>query len=248
LKEVRVPPPLAADGTTVVFVGEFRPVWISPAWLHDHGQISDAELAKVQFELFIPNEATIFKVGWVRCVGNAQQLQFETQQEAEFERLRDLAVAVLRAMPDLELSMMGINRIVHFEVPSLDAWHAVGDNLVRNDLMNNVLHLSGMRSVTFWGTRQDMYGGRIQVQVEPSFQFPRSVFVTYNDHYDLSVVDRQPADREELTELARNEDTSRSKEKTANAVSILSNQWEQSMRRFNNILETVWRTAVAGDA
>jgi hypothetical protein len=243
-----VPPPLAADGTTVVFVGEFRPVRISPGWLHEHGQISDAELAGVQFELLVPNEVITFQVGWIRCVGNAQQLVFETQQEAEFERLRDLAVAVLRAMPDLELGLMGINRIVHFEVPSIDAWHAVGDNLVRNDLMNNVLHLSGMRNVTFWGTRPDIYGGRIQVQVEPSFQFPKSVFVTYNDHYDLSIVDRQPADRHEMTELARAEDASHSKEKTVHAINILNDQWEHSMRRFSNILETVWRQARPDDA
>jgi hypothetical protein len=242
-----MPPPLAADATTVVLVGEFRPVWISPIWLHEHGQLSDAELAAVQFELLIPNEAITFQAGWLRCVGNAQQLQFETQQEAEFERLRDVAVAVLRAMPDLELGLMGINRIVHFEASSVDAWHAVGDNLVRNDLMNKVLHLSGMRNVTFWGTRPDKYGGRIQVQVEPSFQFPRSVFVTYNDHYDLSVVDSQPQDRQEMTELVRTEDSSRSREKTSVAINVLNEQWENSMRRFNHILETIWRLAETGD-
>lgn len=243
-----MPPPLAADATTLVFVGDFRPVRISPGWLHEHGQISDAELARVQFELLVPNEAITFKVGWVRCVGNAQQLVFETQQEAEFERLRDLAVAVLRAMPDLELGLMGINRIVHSEVPTIDAWHVVGDNLVRNDLMSEVLHLPGMRNVTFWGVRPDTYGGRIQVQVEPSFQFPRSIFILYNDHYDLSVVDRQPVNRTEMTEMARAEDASRSREKTARAINILNDEWANSMRRFNDILETVWRQAGADDA
>ena len=242
-----MPPPLTADSTTIIFVGEFRPVWISPSWLHEHGQLSKADLASVQFELLIPNEAINFQAGWVRCVGNPQQLQFETQQEEEFERLRDLAVAVLRAVPSLELGLLGINRIVHFEVPSVDAWHAVGDNLVRNDRMDNALQLPGMRNVTFWGTRPDLYGGRIQVQVEPSFQFPNSIFVTYNDHYDLTVVDRQPENRQELTELAKVEDSSRSQAKTSTAIDILSEQWEDSMRRFNNILETIWQLAEAAD-
>ncbi len=243
-----MPPPLAADATTVVFVGNFRPLQISPGWLRERGQISTVELAEAQFELLIPNEAIIFQAGWVRCVGNPQQLQFETQQEAEFERLRDLSVACIRAMPDLELGMMGINRIVHFEVPTIDAWHSVGDNLVRNDVMNRVLRLSGMRSVTYWGTRPDNYSGRIQVQVEPSFRYTRSVFVTYNDHYDLSVVEEQPEDRHEMNERARADDSSRSKEKTANAISLLNEQWEHSMRRFNDILETVWQQAGVGDA
>jgi hypothetical protein len=243
-----MPPPLTADATTIIFVGEFRPVWISPDWLHEHGQLSDAELASVRFELLIPNEAIIFQAGWIRCIGNLQQLQFETQQEAEFERLRDLAVAVLRATPDLKLGLLGINRIVHFEVPSLDAWHAVGDNLVRNDLMDHVLNLSGMRNVTFWGTRPDPYGGRIQVQVEPSFQFPKNIFVTYNDHYDLTVVGRQPETRQEMTELMKAEDSSQSQTKTSTAIDILSEQWEDSMRRFNNILETVSRLTEVHDA
>jgi len=241
-------PPLVADGTTVVLVGNFRPVRLSPAWLHEHGQLSSAELASAEYELLIPDEATTFKAGWARCAANPQQLQFETQEESEYERLRDLTVAVIRAMPDLELALLGINRIVHFEAPDIDAWHAVGDNLVRNELLNDILHLPGMRNVTFWGVRPDKYGGKIQVQVEPSFRFPRSVFLSYNDHYDLSVVDSQPHDRHEMAEMARAEDASRSKEKTVNAVSILNDQWEHSMRRFNDVLEVIAQQTGAIDA
>lgn len=243
-----MPPPLAADATTVVLLGQFRPVQTSPSWLHELGQISDAELAAAQYELLIPNEATTFQAGWLRCVGNSQQLQFESQQESEFERLRDVAVAAIRAKPELELSQLGINRIVHFEVPTFEGWHAVGDNLVRNDVMNKVLDMPGMRNVTYWANRPDQYGGRVQVQVEPSFRYSNSVFVSYNDHYDLSVVGAQPTSREQSAELARKEDLSYSTAKAATAVEILSDHWQESMRRFADILETVWRLTGVNDA
>jgi hypothetical protein len=231
-------PPIAADLMTIVVTGDLRPVIISPAWLRDRDLIGDAEVQQARFELLIPSEAAIFEAGWLRCQANPQSLQFETKNQPEFERLRDLAVGVLRGFPDMPIMHMGINRNVHFTVNDLGAWHSVGDQLVHNEIWDDVLHLAGMRSVTYWGVRTDGYGGRIHVQVEPSVRYPPGVFLAYNDHYDLSRTEVVPENRVQFTANST-ENNDVTAEKISVAVEVLTNDWADSMRRFNDVFGTL---------
>ena len=229
-------PPIAADLCTVVVTGDMRPVEISPDWLRAQRIVSDADLHEEKFELLVPNEATIFRLGPVKYQAGARGLQLETSDESEFEPMRDLVVDILTAMPARDVSQLGINRVVHFSVPNLEVWHSVGDTLVNNSFWDGALNLSGMRSVTYWGVRPDQYGGRIQVQIEPSFRYPSSVFLAYNDHYELTRVESQPQDRNELARAVP-PNVVESAEKIPIAIEILNEAWDESTRRFYTVLE-----------
>lgn len=231
-------PPVVADLASVVITGPLRPVVISPAWLRERDLIGDSQLQQANIELLIPNEASIFQAGWLRVLANPQSLEIQTTQEAEFERLRDVMLGILRERVDSPIAMMGINRQVHFKITDVDLWHSVGDQLVNNELWEGVLHLSGMRSVTYWGARSDGYGGRIQVQVEPSYQFPPGVFVAYNDHYDLSKVEKIPARRTDEG-FNRADNAESSTEKVGIAKEILTDNWTESMNLFGAVLERI---------
>lgn len=232
-------PPIAADLVSVVITGPMQPVVISPAWLREIDLIGDSELQQAKIELLIPNETTIFQAGWLRVLANPQSLEVQTTQEAEFERLRDVMLGILRARENSAIALMGINRTVHFKLSNSGLWHAVGDHLVNNELWEGVLHLSGMRSVTYWGARTDGYGGRIHVQVEPSLQFMPGVFLAYNDHYDLSKVQKIPASREEEG-FNRTESSEPTTEKVSVAKEILTDNWMKSMNLFNVVLERIF--------
>jgi hypothetical protein len=229
-------PPIAADLASIVITGPMRPVVISPSWLREIDLIGDSELEQANFELLIPAEATIFQAGWLRVLANPQSLEVQTTQEVEFERLRDVMLGILRARDDAAIAMMGINRTVHVKLNDRGLWHAVGDHLVNNELWEGILHLPGMRSVTYWGARADGYGGRIHVQVEPSYQFQPGIFVAYNDHYDLSKVEKILTLRTDEG-FNRAEDTEVSAEKVAVAKEILTDNWMESMNLFNAVLE-----------
>lgn len=233
-------PPIADDLCTVVITGDMRPVKVSPDWLRAQRIISDADSREEKFELLVPNEAAIFRLGPVKYQISARGLQLETSDESEFEPMRDLVVDILTAMPKQEVSQLGINRVVHFSVPNIEAWHSVGDTLVNNSLWDGVLNLSGMRSVTYWGVRPDRYGGRIQVQIEPSFRYPSAVFVAYNDHYELTRVTSQPQDRDELARAVP-DNVAQSTEKISIAIEILNEAWNESTRRFYDVLERLWQ-------
>ncbi len=236
-------PPLASDVVSIVIRGNFKPVTISPRQLREQDLIGAVEYDQANFEVRIPDEVAIFDAGWLRCQATAEALELRTDQEVEQERLRDLAIAILRSAPDRPISALGINRNVHFPVPEYSRWHAIGDHLANNSIWGKTLNSPGMRSVTYWAERSDQYAGRVQVQVEPSFVHQPGVFVSCNDHYDLTRVDSQPTSREEIEQLTRTENSEATTEKVDVAIEVLTNEWDSFMQRTATILEVVWDQA-----
>jgi hypothetical protein len=234
-------PQLAADSLSIVVPGLYRPLQVSPQWLADKELIGEADYASRDVELLLPNEVTAFKVGAFRVQCQPDRLEVSTDDESEFDRLRDLAAGILRSLTDVKVSQLGINRSVHFYAADEESWNAIGDALVNNEMWGSVLPLSGMRSVVFWGVRGDKYTGRIQVQVEPSFRFLRAVYVTYNDHYELTTAEAQPSTREELQQAPSILASEALTEKKKVAVDVLVGNWRESMHRFADVLDRIAR-------
>jgi hypothetical protein len=232
-------PPLVSDIYQIVIRGNFRPVNVSPIWLREQNLIGDPELDESAFEVLVPNEIATFNAGWLRCQATSDNLTLQTDQQAEVERLRDLAVGMLLALAEKPISLLGLNRSVHFSLQNTDQWHSVGDHLVHNELWNGVLNVPGMRVVTYWGQRSDKFAGRVQVQVEPSFMIYPGVFISYNDHYDLTVVEYQPGTRAESDSLQRQENTEVTTDKVPIAIEILTDHWEASSQLGVKVIERI---------
>lgn len=236
---VTEPPQLATDSLLIVVPGDYRLVQVAPRWLLEQGLIGQADFDTREAELLMPGEIAKFKVGAFQIQCQPDRLQVATEDESEFERLRDLASGILRALPDVKVSQLGINRVVHLYAADRDSWNAIGDSLVNNDMWGDVLPVSGMRAVVFWGARTDKYGGHVQVQVEPSFRYANAVYVAYNDHYELTRVDAQPTTREELQSAPNNMIAEVSAEKKPIALEVLSGNWRESMRRFGDVVDRI---------
>jgi hypothetical protein len=236
-------PPLAGELLTVVIRGDFSPLNLSPNWLRKRELIGEAEAQQIKYDLLIPNEASVFQAAWVRCLVQRETLELQTQQQAESERLRDLAVGILKASPDVAISALGINRNVHFAVSNVKQWHAIGDHLVNNDIWSGLVNNPGMRSVIYWGGRLDNYAGRIQIQIEPSMLLQPGIYVAYNDHYDLTTVKSQPTTRQEAQNMARPEDTDKTTEKISIGIDVLTSNWQATMDSTTAVIERIWEQA-----
>jgi hypothetical protein len=171
-------------------------------------------------------------------------IQLGTDHVEEFERLRDAVVATLELLPHMPLAAMGINRNANFDVGGADAWHRVGDKLVPKQPWETALLLPGMKSVTLWGVRPDLHSGRIQVTVEPSSLLKLGIFVAHNDHFDLFDVESQPQERDEFF-LQENATLEMRVDKQASALSILRNEWIDSIDRAYRIMHAVFSNAGA---
>ncbi len=223
-------PELVLDGVDIVLRGRFNPSIFSPAWLLSQGIIGPAEYAAADVD-FITRDVAVFKVGWLGCQTTPDALQLSTTEVDEFERARDAAQSVLRALPHTPVSALGINRAVHFAADSLEQWHAVGDRVVPKDIWNDSLVAPGTRSVTLWGARPDQYTGRVQVQVEPSFRVPRAVYVSINDHYQLTYSEHGPdaRSRDVAWQVTMEDDVEPGPEKLEVAHEVLSGSWAASL-------------------
>jgi len=166
--------------------------------------------------------------------------QIATTDLAETQRVRDLMIGVLRALPYAPLSVLGLNRSVHFTPESEDAWHAIGDRLVPKHCweQDEILKLPGMVDVTLQGVRPDKYGGSIQIQVQPSAKISASVFVAVNDHFNLTVVDSQPTERGPQFKGVATENEL-TPEKVEIALEVLTNEWTAFCKRADKAIDFV---------
>lgn len=228
-------PKLADDFMSVVIRGIFTPREFTPRWLHSAGLIGSVELNQAEMEMLIPDQATIFRAQWLNCSVQTDAIQISTSDEREFERLRDIATGMLRERPDAPISVLGINRQVNFYARNANAYHAIGDAIAPKEVWSDILDLPGLRSTTIAGVRPDKYAGRVEVRVEPSLSVRPGVFVACNDHYELRLVDHQPASRDDEDYFGP-DPTGSSVDKNPIAIQILSDEWNASAARAEAII------------
>ncbi len=174
-------PSVAIQGASIVLRGEFNPAILTPGWLAAQGLLGEKESTLIHNQAVL-NRLSIFHVSWLNCQATEDQLQLTTEEPPEFSRLRDVAAGILEVLSHTPISVMGINRHFHFQMPTYEEWHRLGDTLAPKEPWEGLLSLPGTTIVEVQGVRSDSYGGFIRVNVQPSKQVKAGVYVGYNDH------------------------------------------------------------------
>lgn len=235
---------IALEGANVVVRGAFDSSVLRPAWFRDNGLVGDLELLEQEIDLVTP-ELSSFRLGWLSCNLASDSLLLSVTEVEELPRLRDAVVGALRLLEGTRISALGINRETHTVLQSMTDLHAIGDAIAPKEVWESAIRLPGTRSATIWGLRPGFFGGRIQVQVEPSTRVGTAVFVSVNDHYSLSDQDEYVAEsRDTAFDLAAGMGES-TEEKLEVAIQILTEEWDNSMARAENLRQTVIGLAAA---
>ncbi|WNG82562.1 hypothetical protein C6A86_002335 [Mycobacterium sp. ITM-2016-00316] len=232
---------VALDGITVVVRGHFNAAIFSPLWLLQQNLIGPSDFADAKIEV-ITSEFASFSTGWLDCQIVPDTLQLATADPADFERVRDVAMGILNTLPHTPIAAVGINRALHFQARTPDQYHAIGDRLAPKDFWEPLVEFPGTRDVTIWGSRPDSHGGRIQIQVEPSFRFAGHIFVSHNEHFNLRTVEHRATSRDEAWSM---ESTNAPSEPSAAnipiASEILSTVWASCIKRSDDVVEALVR-------
>ena len=191
---MRIEPEIS--GVSVVLLGDFNPAIFTPAWfaLHDLLPESVADSADLQVA---HQQVTDFVADWLRLQVTAERFSVGTSQ-APYIRLRDLVARIFKEyLHHTPLRAFGINREVHFQVPSFTARDRIGRTLApvepwgawRHNLGLDGEH-GGMTSLTMSQVdpKGRPTGGQINVTVETSKQIGKGrtgVYVRVNDHYAI---------------------------------------------------------------
>lgn len=222
------------QGVSIVFLGHFVPSLISPAWLRLHELIGADELKKALVQVIIP-PTSIFNVDWLGVNVTEQKLILQTSIPQEFDRIRDVAVGVLRSLETPQISAVGINTDMHWLSPDIDSFNNFGDVLVPKDFWLDLMKLPGTASVTIRGVRDDQWAGSMDVTIQPSNLLrPFGLYVTINDHFVLKKVEEHPTTREEFWDpeiMDQGTLPSHAPENVEHALEILGPEWD-SRRTF----------------
>lgn len=228
---MRIQPEIS--GASVVLVGHFSPQIFTPAWFALHDLLPDSAADTAEVQIVHPG-VTAFTFDWLRLEVTAERFLIETLQ-APHVRVRDLVVRVFRErLNHAPVKALGINRHVHFQVPSLAARDRIGRRLApvepwgawSRDLGLDGEH-GGMTSLTMSQMilSERPTGDQINVTVEPSNRIGQrrsGVYVRVNDHYVHD--DTDPGD-------------------CKRAMELLEANFEKSLKRSDEIIDHVMSLA-----
>lgn len=80
-------------------------------------------------------------------------------------------------LPHTPVTVLGMNRNFHFEMTSVDVWHATGHLLAPKDAWTPILESPGLRSMQIQGRRRGGNGGVTLIKVEPSVPIKNGLYV-----------------------------------------------------------------------
>jgi hypothetical protein len=208
------------SGASIVVRGAFEPITLAPAWLRREGLITDGEADQAEIEVIF-RDVVRFSVDSVTIEATKDRILIRTQDERLVEPMKDLMVGILRRLPNIRVTKLGLNHERRYSYADASHWNALGDRLTPKETWGNSLTSPGMLSLTLRGNRPDRYAGHVRVRVdsasEEDDQF--GVVIDINDHFDLDYDDEV--------------------DPGAEAAGMVLVNWRESVRRAETLYDTV---------
>jgi len=192
---MRIEPEFGA--ASVVMVGHFNPSIFSPAWFQKVGLASEKEADEAKISMIHP-EFAMFKLGTKEIQARLDRFSAQTS-EAPWISLADFVASTFgEFLPHTPISILGINRFVHFRVGSeivrnrigrilapTKPWGEWGAEIEKSttDLRSGFTVLSMQQQ---WAEGE--FRGRYEARVEPSLLISGNsgIFVHVNHHCELN--------------------------------------------------------------
>lgn len=173
------------DTVNLILLGSFNPKIFQPAWFASEGLVSKEEADEADVRVVHP-EISAFTMNKITFEITRDRIVISAALEPLFKVIRDIAVGTFDLLHFTPIHSVGINREFHFQLDSVERWHALGHKIAPKEIWNDVLEKPGTRKLAIQGVRTDSYKGHVLVQVEPSFRVHPGIFVLFNDHYDVN--------------------------------------------------------------
>lgn len=176
-------PKCELDAATVVLRGTFNPAIFQPAWLAAKGLIRPEEADSAHIEAITP-VVTSFSAEWLNLQVVADRFVATATDPAHHGPLRDLVLAIFTLLEHTPATQMGLNRTMHYRMPSEERWHSFGHFLVPKDPWRKFMQEPRTQGVAVQGRRAGSSSKAVTVKVEPSKRFPNGVVFDYNEHFE----------------------------------------------------------------
>ncbi len=224
--------------SAIVAVGDFNPAIFSPDWMERNKLIGKDDADSVREgrqgkPLLISHQVATFETKWFALQVLENQFSL-TSKDALSPAFKDLAVSIFQLVPHTPVSAVGLNFLGHYKLASEDEYHRVGDVLAPKGIWEELYPdaMPGLADLTVRiqrGSRGEPLKTKDEkrISVQPSEKIRFGVFLSYNDHHDVS---------------ARDEDNLRSGERVA---TLIDSEWESSWRDADRVFDGVLSRALS---
>lgn len=177
------------EGGAIVLIGSFNPAIIQPYWLASVDLIRRDEAGSATVDV-ISQQVTSFSISWLALQVLESRFQAESTDPAHHLHLLNLVEGIFANLDHTPFSKMGILRRAHYQLPSEDEWHTLGDRLAPKELWRSVMSspiredTPGLRTITIEGCREGSPAAWMRVKVEPSVKLSHGVYIEVYEHHD----------------------------------------------------------------
>jgi hypothetical protein len=170
------------EGAAIIMIGSFNPAIFQPRWLGAQQLIrsEEAENAKITT---IQAELADFSTEWFQLQVLQNRFQLISTDPRNYAPLRDLAAGVFAILPHTPVTVLALAKHFHFQMPSVDSWHAVGHLLAPKRPWEEIMEGPGLRSLLMQGRRKESDGGTLHIKVEPSTKVAHGLYVEVNEEF-----------------------------------------------------------------
>lgn len=174
-----------SESASIVMLGSFNPTIFQPRWLGTQQLIrpEEAENAKITI---IRAEVADFSTEWFQLQVLQNRLSLSSEDPRQYAPLCDLAAALFAILPHTPITAVGLNRLFHFKMPTIETWHGIGHLLAPKESWNAIMEGPGLRSMIMQGRRKHANAGTLHIKVEPSTKFENAVYVEVNEEFKAS--------------------------------------------------------------
>lgn len=171
------------DASSIVLLGTFNPAIFHPLWFKINQLIRPEEADAAKLEVTHP-AVSIFSLEWFKLQVEMERFVVETTDKANFGPISDLVLGTFSILDHTPVRALGINRMMHFKMESIEEWHAFGHMLAPKDVWHGIMERPGLRSLTMDDPRDDPTS-YIRVRIEPSNRVDPGIFIEVNNHYEI---------------------------------------------------------------
>ena len=175
---------LETDGGAIALLGDFNPKIFQPAWLAAKGLIRSEEADAAEVRV-IHHDLTDFTSGWLSVQVLPERFQAGASEGSQLKPLCDLVVGLFTLLEHTPVTAMGVNRMLHYRLPSREKYIGFGDMLAPKPLWARLVDDPGLLSQTIQGTRPGKVSRYMQLKVERSVKVtPFGVYFQSTEHYE----------------------------------------------------------------
>jgi hypothetical protein len=181
---------LEVNMASVVLVGSFNPTIFQPQWFVKQNLLPLEEGDKAEVKVISPQICQFETERFIIQV-TTDRFAAISKPDANPAPLRDLVAGTFFTLEHTPLKALGLNRDMHFAMPSEEAWNQVGDRLVPKEGWKGILPGKvGMRSLWVQGevpgfSDPKQETTKLTVKVEPSGRVKFGVFIQANENFDV---------------------------------------------------------------